>query len=63
MYKRQTLSWRGLDSKTYYRLDGRGDDIDVTGCGNTLDVREIVTTRMILDSLRHWVQELSLIHI
>ena len=44
-----TLSWRGLDSKTYYRLDGRGDDIDVTGCGNTLDVREIVTTRLILD--------------
>ncbi len=52
-----TLSWRGMDSKTYYRLDGRGDDIDVTGCGNTLDVREIVTTRMILDSLRHWVQD------
>ena len=30
-----TLSWRGLDNRAYYRLDGRGDDIDVTGCGNT----------------------------
>ena len=52
-----TLSWRGLDNRAYYRLDGRGDDIDVTGCGNTLDVRHVVTIRMILDSLRYWVQE------
>ena len=49
-----TLSWRGLDNRTYYRLDGRGEDIDVTGCGNTLDVREVATCRMILDSLRYW---------
>jgi isoamylase len=49
------LSWRGLDNRTYYRLDGRGEDIDVTGCGNTLDVREVATCRMILDSLRYWV--------
>ncbi len=52
-----TLSWRGLDAPTYYRLDGRGDDIDVTGCGNTLDVRHTTTVRLILDSLRYWVQE------
>ncbi|HRW17891.1 MAG TPA: glycogen debranching protein GlgX [Dermatophilaceae bacterium] len=52
-----TLSWRGLDNRAYYRLDGRGDDIDVTGCGNTVDVRHIVATRMILDSMRYWVTE------
>ncbi|HSO65581.1 MAG TPA: alpha-amylase family glycosyl hydrolase, partial [Ornithinibacter sp.] len=34
-----TLSWRGLDQRAYYRLDERGRDIDVTGCGNTLDLR------------------------
>ncbi|MDQ2757245.1 MAG: glycogen debranching protein GlgX [Actinomycetota bacterium] len=52
-----TLSWRGLDSRSYYRLDERGEDIDVTGCGNTLDLRHPVVARMVLDSLRYWVQE------
>ncbi len=52
-----TLSWRGLDSRAYYRLDERGHDIDVTGCGNTLDLRHPVVCRMVLDSLRYWVQE------
>jgi isoamylase len=51
-----TLSWRGLDNRVYYRLDERGHDIDVTGCGNTLDVRHPVVTRMVLDSLRYWVE-------
>jgi len=52
-----TLSWRGLDNRAYYRLDNRGHDIDVTGCGNTLDLRHPVVCRMVLDSLRYWVQD------
>jgi len=52
-----TLSWRGLDNRAYYRLDERGRDIDVTGCGNTLDLRHPVVTRMVLDSLRYWVEK------
>ncbi|GGK59557.1 glycogen debranching protein GlgX [Ornithinimicrobium pekingense] len=52
-----TLSWRGLDNRTYYRLDDRGRDIDVTGTGNTVDLRDPLVVRMVLDSLRHWVQE------
>src|SRR6478735_8622281 len=52
-----TLSWRGLDQRAYYRLDERGRDIDVTGCGNTLDLRHPVVCRMVLDSLRYWVAE------
>jgi isoamylase len=52
-----TLSWRGLDNRAYYRLDERGRDIDVTGCGNTLDLRHPMVARMVLDSLRYWVQE------
>ena len=51
------LSWRWLDQRAYYRLDERGRDIDVTGCGNTLDLRHPVVCRMVLDSLRYWVQE------
>lgn len=50
-----TLSWRGIDNATYYRLDESGTDIDVTGCGNTVDTREPMVVGMILDSLRHWV--------
>ena len=52
-----TLSWRGLDNRAYYRLDERGRDIDVTGCGNTLDLRQPMVTRMVLDSLRYWVEQ------
>ena len=52
-----TLSWRGLDNRAYYRLDDRGHDIDVTGCGNTLDLRHPVVCRMVLDSLRYWVED------
>ena len=51
-----TLSWRGLDNRAYYRLDERGHDIDVTGCGNTLDLRHPMVVRMVLDSLRYWVE-------
>jgi glycogen operon protein len=50
-----TLSLRGLDNRAYYRLDERGRDIDVTGCGNTLDLRHPMVCRMVLDSLRYWV--------
>ena len=52
-----TLSWRGLDNRAYYRLDERGHDVDVTGCGNTLDIRQPVVARMVRDSLRYWVQQ------
>ena len=54
---RATLSWRGLDNRAYYRLDERGHDVDVTGCGNTLDLRHPMVARMVLDSLRYWVQQ------
>ena len=53
-----TLSLRGLDNRAYYRLDWQGRDVDVTGCGNTVDLRHPVPLRLVLDSLRHWVQDL-----
>ncbi|MCB0892458.1 MAG: glycogen debranching enzyme GlgX, partial [Propionibacteriaceae bacterium] len=52
------LSWRGLDNAGYYRLDDFGRDVDMTGCGNTLDTREPVVLDLVLDSLRYWVQEM-----
>ncbi|YAL84177.1 glycogen debranching protein GlgX [Dermacoccaceae bacterium W4C1] len=53
-----TFSWRGLDAAAYYRLDGRGHDVDVTGCGNTLNTRNPVAMALVLDSLRYWVEEM-----
>jgi len=55
-----TLSMRGIDNASYYRLDphDRSRYQDFTGCGNTLDTRSAVVQRLILDSLRYWVQEM-----
>jgi isoamylase len=52
-----TLSFRGLDNLSYYRLapDRRGY-INDTGTGNTVNVDHPMVLRMILDSLRYWVE-------
>lgn len=54
-----TLSFRGIDNASYYRL---ADDpryyTDFTGTGNTLNTRQPNVLRMIMDSLRYWVQEM-----
>jgi glycogen operon protein len=52
-----TLSWRGLDQASYYRLDGAGRDVDLTGCGNTLDFSHPRVVQLTLDSLRYWARE------
>ena len=53
-----TLSWRGLDNASCYRLPGhaRQHFENWTGCGNTLDIRHPRMLQMVMDSLRHWVQ-------
>ena len=53
-----TISWRGLDNLSYYRsLPGQPEFYDnLTGCGNTLDLRQPRVLQMVVDSLRYWVQ-------
>ncbi|HKS87997.1 MAG TPA: glycogen debranching protein GlgX [Stellaceae bacterium] len=54
-----TLSFRGIDNLSYYRLDGdRRHYVDVTGCGNTLNLDHPRVLQMVMDSLRHWVVEM-----
>jgi isoamylase len=51
-----TLSWRGLDNASYYRLMP-GDErhyINDTGCGNTLNLSHPRVLQMVMDSLRYW---------
>ncbi|OUE08740.1 Glycogen debranching enzyme [Clavibacter michiganensis] len=47
-------SLRGIDGSRYYRHTPDGTPIDVTGCGNTLDLSRPDAQRLVLDSLEHW---------
>ena len=54
-----TLCFRGLDNPTYYLLcEERSRYADFTGTGNTLNANHPVLRRMIVDSLRYWVNEM-----
>ncbi|WP_447598064.1 glycogen debranching protein GlgX [Nitrospira sp. Nam80] len=57
-----TLSFRGIDNATYYRLvpDNQRYYMDYTGCGNSLNVRHPRTLQLIMDSLRYWVQDMHI---
>ena len=52
-----TLSFRGLDNAAYYRL---ADDpryyVNDAGTGNVLNLDSPFTQRLVMDSLRYWVQ-------
>ena len=51
-----TLSLRGLDNATYYILEAeRSRYANYSGTGNTLNANHPIVRRMILDSLRYWV--------
>ncbi|GAC1396810.1 MAG: glycogen debranching protein GlgX [Vulcanimicrobiaceae bacterium] len=54
-----TLSFRGIDNASYYRLaeDKRYYD-DATGCGNSLNLEHPRVLQLVMDSLRYWVQEM-----
>jgi glycogen operon protein len=55
-----TLSFRGLDNASYYRLaESPRYNIDDTGTGNTLNLDHPFVLRMVLDSLRHWVEHMQ----
>jgi glycogen operon protein len=55
--KSPTLSFRGLDNKTYYMLQPDGRYQNFSGCGNTMNCNNPVVRNMVLDSLRYWVAE------
>ena len=54
-----TTSLRGLDNANYYRQDAKGNYIDVTGCGNTVNFAQPAAQRLVLDSLRYWANEVQ----
>ncbi len=51
-----TLSLRGIDNATYYRLDpkSKGQCANYTGCGNTLNSEKPAVWKLITESLKYW---------
>jgi glycogen operon protein len=55
-----TLSFRGIDNASYYRLNPENKRlyVDYTGCGNTLNMQNPRVLQLIMDSLRYWITEM-----
>ena len=56
-----TLCFRGLDNLSYYSLTGPADAprryyMNYTGCGNSLNFDSPAVIRLVMDSLRYWVE-------
>ncbi|HEY5899297.1 MAG TPA: glycogen debranching protein GlgX [Burkholderiales bacterium] len=58
--KGPTLSFRGIDNASYYRLvpDKKRCYVNDTGTGNTLNLSHPRVIQMVTDSLRYWMQEM-----
>ena len=57
-----TLSFKGIDNASYYRMvdDDKRYYMDYTGTGNTLNASLPNVLRIIMDSLRYWIQEMHI---
>lgn len=53
----QTISFRGIDNKTYYMLAPDGRYMNFSGTGNTMNCNNPVVRSMVIDCLRYWVSE------
>ena len=55
-----TLSYKGIDNVSYYRLVDQSPRyyFDVTGTGNSLNVRHPQSLQLIMDSLRYWAEDM-----
>ena len=50
-----TISFRGIDNRTYYMLGPEGSYMNLSGTGNTLNCNHPVVRNLVLDCLRYWV--------
>ncbi len=56
-----TLCFKGIDNPTHYCLGGSPQEpyryyVDYTGCGNSLNLANSHVIRLVMDSLRYWVE-------
>ncbi|MEI7611541.1 MAG: glycogen debranching protein GlgX [Betaproteobacteria bacterium] len=55
-----TLSFRGIDNASYYRLPPNDPSRyeNFSGCGNTLNLAHPRVLQLVMDALRYWVSEM-----
>jgi glycogen operon protein len=54
-----TISFRGIDNPSYYILEQGGSRYaNYSGCGNTFNANHPIVRRLIVDSLRYWVEHM-----
>jgi glycogen operon protein len=55
-----TISFRGIDNASYYRLDPKAPEHyeNFSGCGNTFNLAHPRVLQLVMDSLRYWVGEM-----
>ncbi|MFT5504645.1 MAG: isoamylase [Gammaproteobacteria bacterium] len=55
-----TFNFRGIDNANYYRLldDDKSNYVNDSGCGNSLNLNHPRVLQLVIDSLRHWVQDM-----
>ena len=51
------LCQRGIDNRLWYWVDGEGDYLNWSGCGNSINASHRETGRWIADSLRYWAEQ------
>ena len=56
-HRGHTISFRGIDNKTYYMLTPDGYYFNFSGTGNTLNCNNPIVRNMVLDCLRYWASE------
>ena len=52
-----TLSFRGVDNRSFYMTAPTGEFYNYSGCGNTLNCNHPMVADLIVDSLKHFVEE------
>jgi glycogen operon protein len=52
-----TISFRGIDNKTYYMLTPEGYYFNFSGTGNTLNCNNPIVRNLVLDCLRYWAAD------
>jgi isoamylase len=54
------ISLRGFANEAYYMISPQNPSVllDYTGCGNTLDVNDPITAKLVFDCLCYWVDDL-----
>ena len=50
-----TISFRGIDNRTYYLLTPDGYYYNFSGCGNTMNCNNAVVRNVVVECLRYWV--------